>query len=385
MKKVFKASFLVLSLVLGNSALASPAHAAGTTPTSRVATSTPGTGTATITWAGVANATNYQAQLLIGKVPIKMSATLAANSRTYTFIGLEYGVPIKLQVRSMDGTWSSWGVASPDPITPVAAAPSAPGQPTLSVIEDKRIKVEWALPSSDGGSPIASYSVQLLQEGVAAGEPVTTTSLQLEMDTADTTSSYSVTVAAVNNASLKSSASEPSDPISAKKKAAATVEIPAVSPPAGGGTDRTPAGGGTDKTPAVDGAVKTPAVDGAVKTPAASTEKTPETNTEKTPSATSPATNQLQMLVSPSPVVPAYTKVIKTKSKVTSKTMVALSKLTVAKTSKTSFKLATASKKYCQLSGSTVKNIKAGTCLVTVTVTTKAGVKKSRTVKLIAR
>ena len=376
MKKVFKASFLVLSLVLGNSALASPAHAAGTTPTSRVATSTPGTGTATITWAGVANATNYQAQLLIGKVPIKMSATLAANSRTYTFIGLEYGVPIKLQVRSMDGTWSSWGVASPDPITPVAAAPSAPDQPTLSVIEDKRIKVEWALPSSDGGSPIASYSVQLLQEGVAAGEPVTTTSLQLEMDTADTTSSYSVTVAAVNNASLKSSASEPSDPISAKKKAAATVEIPAVSPPAGGGTDRTPASGGTEKTPAVDGAVKTPA---------ASTEKTPETNTEKTPSATSPATNQLQMLVSPSPVVPAYTKVIKTKSKVTSKTMVALSKLTVAKTSKTSFKLATASKKYCQLSGSTVKNIKAGTCLVTVTVTTKAGVKKSRTVKLIAR
>ena len=376
MKKVFKASFLVLSLVLGNSALASPAHAAGTTPTSRVATSTPGTGTATITWAGVANATNYQARVLIGKVPIKTSASLAENSRTYTFIGLEYGVPIKLQVRSMDGTWSSWGVASPDPITPVAAAPSAPGQPTLSVIEDKRIKVEWALPSSDGGSPIASYSVQLLQEGVAAGEPVTTTSLQLEMDTADTTSSYSVTVAAVNNASLKSSASEPSDPISAKKKAAATVEIPAVSPPAGGGTDR---------TPAVDGAVKTPAVDGAVKTPAASIEKTPETNTEKTPSATSPATNQLQMLVSPSPVVPAYTKVIKAKTKVTSKTLVALSKLTVAKTSKTSFKLATASKKYCQLSGSTVKNIKAGTCLVTVTVTTKAGVKKSRTVKLIAR
>ena len=376
MKKAFKTSFLVLSLVLGNGALASSAHAAGTTPTSRVATSTPGTGTATITWAGVANATNYQARVLIGKVPIKTSASLAENSRNYTFIGLEYGVPIKLQVRSMDGTWSSWGVASPDPITPVAAAPSAPGQPTLSVIEDKRIKVEWALPSSDGGSPIASYSVQLLQEGVAAGEPVTTTSLQLEMDTADTTSSYSVTVAAVNNASLKSSASEPSDPISAKKKAAATVEIPAVSPPAGGGTDR---------TPAVDGAVKTPAVDGAVKTPAASTEKTPETNTEKTPSVSTPAINQLQMLVSPSPVVPAYTKVIKTKSKVTSKTLVTLSKLTVAKTSKTSFKLATASKKYCQLSGSTVKNIKAGTCLVTVTVTTKAGVKKSRTVKLIAR
>ena len=376
MKKAFKTSFLVLSLVLGNGALASSAHAAGTTPTSRVATSTPGTGTATITWAGVANATNYQARVLIGKVPIKTSASLAENSRTYTFIGLEYGVPIKLQVRSMDGTWSSWGVALPDPITPVAAAPSAPGQPTLSVIEDKRIKVEWALPSSDGGSPIASYSVQLLKEGVAAGEPVSTTSLQLEMDTADTTSSYSVTVAAVNNASLTSGASEPSDPISAKKKAAATVEIPAVSPPAGGGIDRTPASGGTDKTPAVDGAVKTPA---------ASIEKTPETNTEKTPSVSTPAINQLQMLVSPSPVVPAYTKVIKTKTKVTSKTLVALSKLTVAKTSKTSFKLASASKKYCQLSGSTVKNIKAGTCLVTVTVTTKAGVKKSRTVKLIAR
>ena len=380
MKNVSKTSILFVSLILCSGALASSVQAAGTTPTSRVATSTPGTGTATITWAAVTGATNYQARVLIGKVPIKTSASLAANSRSYTFTGLEYNVPIKLQVRSMDGTWSSWGVASPDPITPVAAAPSAPGQPTVSVIEDKRIKVEWALPTSDGGSPISSYSVQLLKEGVAAGEPVTTTSLQLEMDTADTTSSYSVTVAAVNTASLKSSASEPSDPISAKKKAAATVDLSAGTPPAGGGTEKTPTtGGGTEKTPTTGGGTeKTPTTVGG-------TEKTPETTTEKTPTVISPAVDQLQMLVSPAPVVPAYTKVIAPKSKVTSKTLIALSKLTVAKTSKTSFKLSSSSKKYCQLSGTTIKNIKAGTCSVTVTVTTKAGVKKSRTVKLIAR
>lgn len=360
MKNAFKTFALFLGLLLCSGVLVGSAQAVGTAP---VAESTPGTRTATITWTGVTNATNYQAQVLIGKVPIKTSASLAENSRSYTFTGLEYNVPLKLQVRSKNGTWSDvWVKASPDPITPVAAAPSAPGQPTVSVIEDKRIKVTWALPSSDGGSPISSYSVQLLKEGIAAGEPVPTASLQLEMDTADTTSLYSVTVSAVNTASLKSSASEASTPVSAKKMAVAVVDLSSGTPSSGGNSGNTPSSGGSGNSG-----------------------NTPETNAEKTPSTKSPEIDQLKQVVSPAPVVPAYTKVITSKSKVTSKTMVSLSKLSVPKNSKTSFKLSSSSKKYCQLSGTTIKNIKAGTCLVTVTVTTKAGAKKSRIVKLIAR
>ena len=352
MRNASKSVIICVALVVGILTPVSTALAAGTIPPSRDATSTPGTGTATITWAAATSATNYQARVLIGSVPIKTSASLPASARTYTFTGLEYKVPIKLQVRSLYGTWSSYG--DTDPITPVAASPSTPNPATVSVSADKKIKAEWTLPSSDGGSPIASYSIQLLKGSEPAGEPVTTTALQIEMDTADTTSSYSVTIAAINSAGMKSSPSEPSAPIAAKKQAVATVDLSPGSPSSGGGG--TPSSGNS-----------------------------PETNTEKAPTTKSPEINQSTQVVSPVPGVPAYTKVIKVRSRVTSKTLVALSKLSLPKGSRTSIALSKVSKKYCQQTGTTVKSLKAGTCLVKVTVTSKSGVKKSRTVKLIAR
>jgi hypothetical protein len=351
MRNASKSVIICVALVVGILTPVSTALAAGTIPPSRDATSTPGTGTATITWAAATSATNYQARVLIGSVPIKTSASLPASARTYTFTGLEYKVPIKLQVRSLYGTWSSYG--DTDPITPVAASPSTPNPATVSVLADKKIKAEWTLPSSDGGSPIASYSIQLLKGSEPAGEPVTSTALQIEMDTADTTSSYSVTIAAINSAGMKSSPSEPSAPIAAKKQAVATVDLSPGAPSGGGGT---PSSGNS-----------------------------PETNTEKAPTTKSPEINQSTQVVSPVPGVPAYTKVIKVRSRVTSKTLVALSKLSLPKGSRTSIALSKVSKKYCQQTGTTVKSLKAGTCLVKVTVTSKSGVKKSRTVKLISR
>jgi hypothetical protein len=235
----------------------------------------------------------------------------------------------------------------------------------VSVLADKKIKAEWTLPSSDGGSPIASYSIQLLKGSEPAGEPVTTTALQIEMDTADTTSSYSVTIAAINSAGMKSSPSEPSAPIAAKKQAVATVDVSPGSPSSGGGGGAPSSGGSGGGAP--------------------SSGNSPETNTEKAPTTKSPEINQSTQVVSPVPGVPAYTKVIKVRSRVTSKTLITLSKLTVISGSTTSIALASSSKKYCQQTGTTVKSLKAGTCLVKVTVTSKSGVKKSRTVKLIAR
>ena len=294
-------------------------------------------------------------------MPIKTSTSLGPAIRSYTFTGLEYNVPVKLQVQSLDGTWSAYGVATPATVKPVAADPSAPGQPTVSVIENKRIKVEWALPSSDGGSPIVSYSVQLLIGSDSAGAPVTTTALQLELDTADTTSSYSVTVAAINSAGLKSSASEASAPVVAEKKAVSTVDVT----PGSGGSGESPAtGGGSGNTPSSGGS---PAASGEVK-----------------PVVQTPAVNQLTQVVSPLPAATAYSKVIKAKSTTTSKTLVNLSKLNTPKGSKTSFTVAIASKKYCQLAGTTVKSLRTGSCSVKVTVTTKTGKKTSRTVKLLA-
>ena len=361
MKHILKSLILCLGAIGCVGVFSTAANAAGTTPSSRVATTTPGTGTATITWAAVSNASNYRAQVLIGNVPIKTSASLGATIRSYTFTGLEYNVPVKLQVQSLDGTWSAYGVATPSTVRPVAADPSAPGQPTVSVIEDKRLKVEWALPSSDGGSPIVSYSVQLLIGSDSAGAPVTTTALQLELDTADTTSSYSVTVAAINAAGLKSSASEASAPIVAAKKAVSTVDLGSGpggsggSPSTGGGSGNTPSSGGTPSAP--DG---------------------------NKPVAQTPPLDQPAQRVSP-PAVTAYTKVIKVKATTTSKTLVSLSRLSTPKGSKTSFSVATTSKRYCQLKGTSVKSVRAGTCSVKVTVTTKTGKKTSRTVKLLAR
>jgi hypothetical protein len=247
----------------------------------------------------------------------------------------------------------------------VAADPSAPGQPTVSVIADKRIKVEWTLPSSDGGSPIASYSVQLIKGSESAGEPVTTRALQLELDTADTTSSYSVTVAAVNTAGLKSSASEASAPIVAEKKAVSIVEVV----PGSGGSGGSPSSGGGSGNRPTTGA--TPVAPGVL--------------TELKPVTQTPTINQPVKVVSPTPAVQAYTKVIKAKASTSSKTLVSLSKLKTPKGSKTSFSVATSSKKNCKLLGTTVKSLRAGTCSVKVTVTTKAGRKTSRTVKLLAR
>ena len=353
MGNVSKPVTICIALVLGILTPVSTALAAGTIPPSQVATSTPGTGTATITWAAATSATAYQARVLIGSVPIKTSASLPASARTYTFTGLEYKVPVELQVRSLYGTWSSYG--DTDPITPVAASPSTPDPATVSVLADKKIKAEWTLPSSDGGSPIASYSIQLLKGSEPAGEPVTSTALQIEMDTADTTSSYSITVAAINSAGMKSSPSEPSAPIAAKKQAVATVDLSPGAPSGGGG-------GG-----------------------APSSGNSPATNTEKAPTTKSPEINQSTQVVSPVPGVPAYTKVIKVRTRVTGKTLVTLSKLTVLKGSTTNIALSSSSKKYCQQTGTTVKSLKAGTCLIKVTVTSKSGVKKSRTVKLISR
>jgi hypothetical protein len=353
--------------------------AATAAPSTINAISNRGTGVIEVTWSTVNGATSYQARLLIGTVPVKVSPTILSNKpQKFTFVGLEYNVPYRVQVRSSDGTWSSYGNATENPVIPQAGKPSTPDQPTVSVTDDLKLKATWSPPSSTGGSPINSYSVQLMQGSSAAGEPVVVKGLEVELQTKDKTNQYSVTVVAVNEANVSSEASEASSPVVAEKKAAALVVLPR--PP-----NNSPSSGGNNSSPSSGGS----------GTPSSGGSGTPSSGGSNSPSSSgggnspavvpTPVVDQGTRTVSPTPATPRYTKVIKAKATTSSKTLLSLSKLPAPKGSKTSLTVASSSRKFCQVKGTSVKNLKRGTCSVKVTVTTKSGKKTSRTVKLVVR
>jgi hypothetical protein len=80
--------------------------------------------------------------------------------------------------------------------------------------------------------------------------------------------------------------------------------------------------------------------------------------------------------------VSSTTLTVRANKTATAKSIAAFAKLTVAKTSKVSLKVAASSAKYCKVSGTSLKGVKAGTCKVTVTVTLKSGKKSAKVVTL---
>jgi hypothetical protein len=76
------------------------------------------------------------------------------------------------------------------------------------------------------------------------------------------------------------------------------------------------------------------------------------------------------------------TPTVTTKKAATAKSIATYAKLVVLSTSKVSLKVVSSSAKYCKVSGTTLKGVKAGTCKVTVTVTPKKGKATSKTVTL---
>ena len=76
------------------------------------------------------------------------------------------------------------------------------------------------------------------------------------------------------------------------------------------------------------------------------------------------------------------TPTVTTKKAATAKSIAAFAKLKVLSTSKVGLKVVSSYSKYCKVSGTTLKGIKAGTCKVTVTVTPKKGKATSKTVTL---
>ena len=80
--------------------------------------------------------------------------------------------------------------------------------------------------------------------------------------------------------------------------------------------------------------------------------------------------------------VAAAPTVTKSKS-ATAKSIAIFAKIPVLSTSKVSLKVVSGYTKFCKVSGTSLKGIKAGTCKVTVTVTPKKGKTKSHKAKVV--
>jgi hypothetical protein len=98
------------------------------------------------------------------------------------------------------------------------------------------------------------------------------------------------------------------------------------------------------------------------------------------PATTAPATAAAGSGSSAAPV--SVAPVVSSKKAATGSAIAKYAKITVAAGSRVSLKVASSSVKYCKVSGTSLKGVKAGSCRVTVTVTPKKGKAVSRTVTL---
>ncbi len=105
--------------------------------------------------------------------------------------------------------------------------------------------------------------------------------------------------------------------------------------------------------------------------------------TTEAPSTTAPATTApLAASGSGATVSVAVAPVVSAKKAATGSSIAKYAKITVASGARITLKVATSSAKYCRVSGTSLKGVKAGSCRVTVTVTPKSGKAVSKTVTL---
>ena len=344
MSTLFVAIFLPVSPV---AALVAPANVA--------AESMPGTGSITVNWDSVSGADRYRVRVGIGtnsnNITIRTSTIDAASSTKFTFTGLDFNISYALSVQAGDGsTWSTRQYVT-NPLTLQLNAPVPPAQPSIRAIDDGVFVVEWSEPTENGGAEISSYSVQIYKGNTTFGEPQSTTSSVLTAKTGDPGSTFSATVVAINAGGIASKESRRSEGVLPVRPA--TNSLTRAPNPAPAPSPVIPIGPSTD---------------------------------ESKPAG--PALNQAPPSQSTAPkqsAAPSYSKIIKAKSKSTAKTLASLGKLSAPQGSRISLYVSKSSKNICVVRGTSVVNLKPGTCSVKVTVTTKAKKKSSRTIKLIAR
>ena len=149
--------------------------------------------------------TGYRVRVFEGTSTTVLRTVAVAGDLTDVLVtGLTNGTGYSFDVRAVNAVGSGPASARSDVVTPQAplSAPSAPAISTATA-GDASATVNWAVPSSDGGSPITGYEVQAHDAGTGAavGSPqsaagAATTSLRVTGLTNGT--SYRFSVRAIN-------------------------------------------------------------------------------------------------------------------------------------------------------------------------------------------
>ncbi|MCU1357537.1 MAG: fibronectin type protein [Acidimicrobiales bacterium] len=180
-------------------------------------TATAGDGEATVSWTapagdGGAPITGYVVTPSVGGVA-QTPVPFAATSTTQILAGLDNGTAYTFTVAAVNSAGTGSESTASDPVTPVAAA-TAPEAPTIGTATagDGQVVLTWTAPSNDGGSAITGYIVT----PAIGGEPQTpvpfaSTSTTQAVIGLDNGTTYTFTVAAVNDIGTGASSAD-SDP-----------------------------------------------------------------------------------------------------------------------------------------------------------------------------
>jgi len=107
------------------------------------------------------NAKARVTKVLKGKEPLLYGeATISPSDHSYHITGLKMGFPyfVRLRAKNSEGL-GGYSMALPSPLSP-KQAPDPPSNVQLIVINDKKLKVVWSKPVSDGGSPVNRFLVE---------------------------------------------------------------------------------------------------------------------------------------------------------------------------------------------------------------------------------
>ena len=133
-----------------------------------------GDGSVTVSFTGPTDdggsaVTGFEIGALSGTAPAQ-SATAAAGATSAVVSGLTNGTTYTIVVRAVNAVGASVDSAPSAPVTPA----TAPGAPTgvSAVGGNAQATVTWTAPTSDGGSPITGYTVQV-RVGTAVNRTVT--------------------------------------------------------------------------------------------------------------------------------------------------------------------------------------------------------------------
>ena len=106
----------------------------------------------------------------------------------------------------------------PPPPPPPTGPPTQPQKPTVSKVTSNSLKLRWSPPENDGGSPVLSYQIEMLQLGIDKWQPIIQQPRNnFTVKTLEPSMSYKFRVIAYNEFGA-SRPSEPSEVVTTKGK-----------------------------------------------------------------------------------------------------------------------------------------------------------------------